>query len=135
MEGVLKDALSSQPILQVFAGAIALMVVAYMVMRGTKDRESTPASPTLPAPAPGGITDVPAMFAQGPQEMMNTFREIRDNLRKSAENSQRLIDYVDKLSDDVRAIKDDGHQRTDILRSIDKEQSIANRAAHPARNP
>jgi hypothetical protein len=136
MEGVLKDALSSQPILQVFAGAVALIVVAYMVMRGTKDRESTPAaSPTLPAPAPGGISDVPSMFAQGPQEMMNTFRQMREDVRTIADNGRRIVEEIKEVREDVQNIKADGHRRTTILEQIEREQAVANRSAHPGRQP
>jgi hypothetical protein len=142
MEGVLKDVLTSQPILQIFAGGVALMVVAYMVMRGTKDREpGVVASPSLPAPAPGGIGDVPAIFAQGPRELLDTFRQMREDVRTMAENSRKVVeelgDIKDDLStikDDLRDVKSDGHQRTDILRSIDKEQIVANRSRHPGRD-
>jgi len=135
MEALLKDTLTSQPILQVFAGAVALIVVAYMVMRGTKDRESAPASPTLPAPAPGGITDVPSMFAQGPQEMMNMFRQMREDIRRIADNGTRLVEEIKDVREDVRDIKADGHRRTELLEHIEREQAVANRAVHPGRQP
>lgn len=135
MEGVLKDALSSQPILQIFAGGIALMVVAYMVMRGTRDRESAPASPTLPAPAPGGITEVPAIFAQGPREMMDTFRQMREDVRRIADNGARIVEEIKEVREDVQDIKNDGHRRTTLLEQIEREQAVANRATHPGRTP
>lgn len=139
MEGVLKDVLTSQPILQIFAGGIALMVVAYMVMRGSRDREpGVVATPNLPAPAPGGIGDIPAIFAQGPRELLDTFRTLREDVHTLAENSKyvkEMRDDLDKIRDDVRSIKEDGHQRTEILRSIEKEQEVANRSKHPGRNP
>lgn len=133
MEGLLKDVLTSQPILQIFAGGIALMVVAYMVMRGTKDREAAPSGPLLPPPAPGGLTDVPAIFAQGPREVLDTFREVKENLRRMNDNSRSLLERFDKVADDIRAIKDDGHRRVEILQDIEREQAVANRAHHPGR--
>lgn len=135
MEGVLKDALSSQPILQIFAGGIALMVVAYMIMRGTKDRESGASGPTLPAPAAGSITDVPAIFAQGPREVLDAVRQMREDVRKMADNSTRIVEELKDVRDDVRDVKNSAHRSNEILEAIEREQAIANRSSHPGRSP
>lgn len=121
--GLLKDTFTSLPILQVFVGGVALIVIGYMVIRGHGDRQTA----ATPAPAVGTVADVPPIFAQGPREMLDIMRELRDLGRR---NDEDLSD----IREAVRGLLDLARRMVDLLDRIEREQSIANRARRIGRD-
>lgn len=114
-----KDILSSQPIMQAFAGAAAIAIVAALVLRGTKDRDPVQHAPAGPI-APGDISGIPPIFAQGPREVVDILREIRDFDRRRTEDSGHIRECV-------RTIRDETKRQTAILDEIRDDQRLEHR--------
>lgn len=119
----LKDILASQPVLQTLVGGATFLLIAYMVMRATKEKN------TPPAPAAHTIADVPAPFLQGPREAVDLMRELRDMARRVMEDTSRIAECT-------RATKEESIKQTAILTAIEREQAVENRLherGHPER--
>nr|USU31142.1 hypothetical protein NG677_17590 [Methylobacterium sp. OTU13CASTA1] len=114
-----KDLLMSQPIMQAFAGAAAIAIVAALVLRGAKDRDPVQHAPGGSV-APGDISSVPAIFAQGPREMIDILREQRDMDRRRTEDSAHIRECV-------RTIRDETKRQTEILDEIRDDQRLEHR--------
>jgi hypothetical protein len=112
----LKDVLASQPVLQTLVGGATFLLIAYMVMRATKEKNS------LPAPAPGGITDTPTMFSQGPRELLDIMREKRDFLRRISEDMSNVRECT-------RIMRDEAKRQTEILSQMSEDQRVEHRVA------
>lgn len=112
--GFLKDLLTSQPMMQVFVGAGTFTLIAYMVLRATKDKNA------IPAVAAPSIADVPQPFLQGPREAVDLMRELRDLARRVTEDTSRIAECA-------RATKEEAIKQTALLAAIEREQALENR--------
>jgi hypothetical protein len=110
----LKDMLTSQPMMQVFVGAGTFMLIAYMILRATKDKNA------LPAVAAPNISDVPQPFLQGPRETVDLMREIRDQAR-------RITEDISRIAECTRTTKEEAIKQTALLAAIEREQALENR--------
>lgn len=110
----LKDTIARQEAMQVFVGGCTMILIGWMVTRARGDREN------LPAPAPATLADVPPPFLQGPREVIDVIREMRDLARRQAEDTGRIAECV-------RIIRDENKQHTTLLAAIEREQAIENR--------
>lgn len=112
----LLPALSAQPVLQGIFGALAFILCTFMMLRANKDKQ------VLPPPAPGGITDVPQIFAQGPSTILDIIREQRDMDRRRTEDSGRIAECV-------RIIREEIKKQTEILSDMREDQRVETRVA------
>lgn len=103
---LLQNLLTSQPLLQVFAGCATLVLIAYMVLRAIKDKESL----LKPAPLP----DVPPVFSQGPREVIELVREQRESLRRVAEDTAPMRECL-------RIMREQSAKQTEVLEEIANE--------------
>lgn len=103
--------LGSQPALQAVAGALALVLCTFMVLRANKDKQS------LPPPAPATIADVPMPFLQGPREVIDIMREQRDYLR-------RLVEDTGPIRECVRITREENRKQTEILEQMAIDQKV-----------
>lgn len=110
----LSNVIATQQFLQVFVGGCTMLLIAWMVTRARGDKEH------LPAPALQTIADVPAPFLQGPREAVDLLREMRDYLRRMAED-------MGKVRECVRIIREESKRQTELLDKIEREQALENR--------
>ncbi|KAB1075467.1 hypothetical protein [Methylobacterium planeticum] len=111
----LKDVIATQPFLQVFVGGCTTMLIGWMVTRARGDREQ------LPPPAPNTIADVPMPFLQGPREVVDLMRELRDLARRKAED-------IGRIAECVRILWEESKRQTELLSAIEREQAVENRS-------
>jgi len=100
--------LSSMPALQVFVGGAVAVTCVAMVLRANKDKHE------VPAPAPGTVGDA-MVHLQGPAEVLNILRDLREIGRQQGEHLARIAECQ-------RAAREQLTAQTDLLRSIDREQ-------------
>ncbi|MCJ2131443.1 hypothetical protein [Methylobacterium sp. E-045] len=100
--------------MQIFVGGCTMILIGWMVTRAKGDKDH------LPAPAPATLADVPQPFLQGPREVIDLMREMRDLARRQIEDTGRIAECV-------RIIKDESKEHTKLLAAIEREQAIENR--------
>lgn len=113
----LANILEKQTFFQVFVGGCTMMLIGWMVTRGRNDKDA------IPPPAPATLADVPSIpFSQGPREVVDVMREIRDQGRRQTENS-------DHIRECVRIIREESKKQTEILALIQQDARVEARVA------
>lgn len=110
----LGNTIARQEVMQIFVGGCTMLLIAWMVTRARGDKEH------LPPPAPATLADVPPPFLQGPREVIDVMKELRDLARRQTEDTGRIAECV-------RIIKEENKQHTTLLAAIEREQAIENR--------
>lgn len=110
----LGNTIARQEVMQIFVGGCTMILIGWMVTRARGDKEH------LPAPAPATLADVPAPFLQGPREVVDVMKELRDLARRQTEDTGRIAECV-------RIIREETKTQTGLLTAIEREQAIENR--------
>lgn len=118
----LSKTIANQALLQVFVGGATFLLIGYMVVRARQDKEN------MPAPAAGGLGDVPQPFLQGPREVVDMMRETRDYLRRISEDTPRIVECT-------RIIREENKKQTEILDRMAEDQRVEARVAAERRHP
>lgn len=106
--------IARQEVMQIFVGGCTMLLIGWMVTRARGDKEH------LPPPAPATLADVPQPFLQGPREVVDIMKELRDLARRQTEDTGRIAECV-------RIMRDESKQHTTLLAAIEREQAIENR--------
>ena len=111
----LGNTIARQEVMQIFVGGCTMLLIAWMVTRARGDKDH------LPPPAPATLADVPPPFLQGPREVVEVMKELRDLARRRTEDTSRIAECM-------RIIKDETKEHTKLLGAIERERAVENRS-------